>query len=188
MNEKRKGALKKLDEKGLPCKYEDIVFHANVPYEDTIRKLLRHKIKRCSWHSRCCRQCNTMSKMQKLKKKEHTCKLEVQTSQQHRLFHKLKTLGRWQIYFTNESETVKVTALVQACKKKDYPDYFELDTFSAAKQLQTEYSFEGNWWYIWFKNEVPVEIGSQISLDKTILWRKYIFTNYKRGSILLSEI
>ena len=41
MNEKRKGALKKLDEKGLPCKYEDIVFHANVPYEDTIRKLLR---------------------------------------------------------------------------------------------------------------------------------------------------
>ena len=67
--------------------------------------------------------------------------------------------------------------------------YFELDTFSAAKQLQTEYSFEENWWYIWFKNEVPVEIGSQISLDKNYIVEEiHIYKNYKRGSILLSEI
>lgn len=38
---KRDAATRLLDAKGLPKSYESIVFHANVPYEDTIRKLLR---------------------------------------------------------------------------------------------------------------------------------------------------
>ena len=38
---KRDVARTLLKQKGLPVSYENIVFHANVPYEDTIRKLLR---------------------------------------------------------------------------------------------------------------------------------------------------
>lgn len=38
---KRDTAIRLLQEKGIPENYEPIVFHANVPYEDTIRKLLR---------------------------------------------------------------------------------------------------------------------------------------------------
>ena len=38
---KRDSASTLLRNKGLPENYERIVFHANVPYEDTIRKLLR---------------------------------------------------------------------------------------------------------------------------------------------------
>jgi len=37
----RKKAVRLLSAKSIPQNYEDIVFHANVPYEDTIRKLLR---------------------------------------------------------------------------------------------------------------------------------------------------
>jgi len=38
---KRHAAITLLTEKGIPTSYESIVFHANVPYEVTIRKLLR---------------------------------------------------------------------------------------------------------------------------------------------------
>lgn len=38
---KRNIAIGLLRAKGLPESYEDIVFHSNVPYEDTVRKLLR---------------------------------------------------------------------------------------------------------------------------------------------------
>ena len=38
---KRNAASRLLQAKGLPESYETIVFHAEVPYEDTVRKLLR---------------------------------------------------------------------------------------------------------------------------------------------------
>jgi len=38
---KRSAATQLLRAKGLPESYETIVFHAEVPYEDTMRKLLR---------------------------------------------------------------------------------------------------------------------------------------------------
>ena len=38
---KRTLAVTLLREKGISTNHEDIVFHADVPYEDTIRKLLR---------------------------------------------------------------------------------------------------------------------------------------------------
>jgi len=38
---KRSAATRLLKAKGLPESYETIVFHAEVPYEDTVRKLLR---------------------------------------------------------------------------------------------------------------------------------------------------
>tara|TARA_Y100000992_G_scaffold301662_1_gene273148 strand:+ start:2107 stop:2400 length:294 start_codon:yes stop_codon:yes gene_type:complete len=38
---KRDTAIRLLQQKGIPKTFEPIVFHANVPYEDTIRKLLR---------------------------------------------------------------------------------------------------------------------------------------------------
>ena len=34
-------AIRLLEAKGLPESYETVVFHSNMPYEDTIRKLLR---------------------------------------------------------------------------------------------------------------------------------------------------
>jgi DNA-directed RNA polymerase subunit M/transcription elongation factor TFIIS len=41
MNDKRSIAVAKLRAKGIPESYEDIVFSSNVPYEDTMRKILR---------------------------------------------------------------------------------------------------------------------------------------------------
>ncbi len=38
---KRTLAARLLRDKGIPINQEDIVFHADIPYEDTIRKLLR---------------------------------------------------------------------------------------------------------------------------------------------------
>lgn len=38
---KRDAAIRLLKAKAIPDSYETIVFHAKVPYEDTIRKLLR---------------------------------------------------------------------------------------------------------------------------------------------------
>lgn len=38
---KRSAAIRLLKAKGLPESYESIVFHADVRYEDTVRKLLR---------------------------------------------------------------------------------------------------------------------------------------------------
>ena len=38
---KRALAVHLLQAKGVPDNYESIVFHSNVPYEDTVRKLLR---------------------------------------------------------------------------------------------------------------------------------------------------
>ena len=38
---KRDSAIRLLEKKGIPKNFEAVVFHANVPYEDTIRKLLR---------------------------------------------------------------------------------------------------------------------------------------------------
>ena len=39
--DKRNTAVRLLEAQGIAVNYEDIVFHADVPYEDTIRKLLR---------------------------------------------------------------------------------------------------------------------------------------------------
>jgi len=41
MTSKRDTAIRLLQQHGIPVGYESVVFHANVPYEDTIRKLLR---------------------------------------------------------------------------------------------------------------------------------------------------
>jgi len=41
MNAKRSIAVAKLKAKGIPESYEEIVFSANVPYEDTMRKIFR---------------------------------------------------------------------------------------------------------------------------------------------------
>jgi len=38
---KRGAAIRLLEGKGIPKNYETIVYHAKVPYEDTIRKILR---------------------------------------------------------------------------------------------------------------------------------------------------
>ena len=58
---------------------------------------------------------------------------------------------------------LRLRALVQALPKKDYPNkIYTLDILSAAPQIESEYSFEGNWWYFWFRGEVPIEIGDNI--------------------------
>lgn len=83
---------------------------------------------------------------------------------------------------------LRLRALVQAPRKKDYPEkIYDLDKLSAAPQIESEYSFEGNWWYFWFRGDVPVEIGDTVFLDHNYLIEEiHIYKNYKRGSMRLS--
>ena len=82
---------------------------------------------------------------------------------------------------------LRLKAMVQAPKFKDYNgEVYDKKTFIMARQIQSEYSFEGNWWYIWFKGEFPLEEGDQISLDKNyVVDSIHVYKNYKRGSVLL---
>lgn len=79
-------------------------------------------------------------------------------------------------------------ALIQAPKKKDYPnEIYDLETFSTAPQIESEYSFEGNWWYFWFRGTVPVKEGDNIFTDRDYLVEEiHIYKNYKRGTMRLS--
>lgn len=83
---------------------------------------------------------------------------------------------------------LRLRALVQAPRKKDYPDkIYDLENFSAAPQIQSEYSFEGNWWYVWFSREVPLKVADNIFLDQNYLVEEiHIYKNYKRGTMKLS--
>ena len=83
---------------------------------------------------------------------------------------------------------LRLHALVQAPKKGDYPDkIYNLDKFSAAPQIVSEYSFDGNWWYFWFRGEVPIEVGDKIFLEQSYLVEEiHIYKNYKRGTMRLS--
>ncbi len=83
---------------------------------------------------------------------------------------------------------LRLRALVQAPRKKDYPNQiYDLDKFSTAPQIVSEYSFEGNWWYFWFKGETPVQVGDNIFLDQSYLVEEiHIYKNYKRGTMRLS--
>ena len=47
--------------------------------------------------------------------------------------------------------------MVQAPKLKDYEGkVYDKGSFVMARQIESEYSFEGNWWYIWFKGDFPL--------------------------------
>ena len=85
-------------------------------------------------------------------------------------------------------QQLRLRALVQAPRKKNYPNkIYDLKTFSAAPQIESEYSFEGNWYYFWFKGDVPIHEGDNIFLDQNYLIEEiHIYKNYKRGSMLLS--
>jgi len=78
--------------------------------------------------------------------------------------------------------------LVQAPRKSDYPNkIYDLENFSTAPQIESEYSFEGNWWYVWFKGEVPIEVGKNIFVNQYYLVEEiHIYKNYKRGTMRLS--
>jgi len=83
---------------------------------------------------------------------------------------------------------LRLRTLVQAPMKKNYPNkIYDLDKFSAAPQIQSEYSFEGNWWYFWFRGELAIEVGNSIFLDQNYLVEEiHIYKNYKRGTMKLS--
>ena len=83
---------------------------------------------------------------------------------------------------------LRLRALVQAPRKGQYPNkIYDLDKLSAAPQIISEYSFEGNWWYFWFKGETPLEVGENIFLDQNYLVEEiHIYKNYKRGTMRLS--
>ena len=83
---------------------------------------------------------------------------------------------------------LRLRALVQAPRKKDYPNkIYDSEKFSAAPQIQSEYSFEGNWWYFWFSGEMPVNEGDNIFLDQNYLVEEiHVYRNYKRGTMRLS--
>ena len=83
---------------------------------------------------------------------------------------------------------LRLRALVQAPRKKDYTEtIYDLENFSAAPQIQSEYSFEGNWWYFWFRGDMPINEGDTITLDQNyIVDQIHVYKNYKRGTMLLS--
>jgi len=88
------------------------------------------------------------------------------------------------------SGQIRLRALVQACKKKEYGgDLYEKKGFSVGKQIQSEYSFDGNWWYVWMKKGNPTDIiklGDTIVTDKSYRVKEmHFYKNYKRGAILL---
>jgi hypothetical protein len=83
----------------------------------------------------------------------------------------------------------RIQALVQACPKEEYEgEIFNKGTYHIAPQIQSDHSFEGNWWYIWFKGDLQLRIGDTIQLEKTYTVEDiHIYRNYKRGSVLLKE-
>ena len=83
---------------------------------------------------------------------------------------------------------LRLQAMVQAGKKNKYPNkIYEKEKFSTGRQIESDYSFEGNWWWFWFRGDVPVEIGDQIYLDNSyVIEEIHIYKNYKRGTMLLS--
>ena len=78
---------------------------------------------------------------------------------------------------------------MQACPKSEYEgDIEDKGRYQIAPQIQSDHSFEGNWWYIWFKGTVPVQIGDRIQLDTLYTVEDiHVYRNYKRGSVLLKE-
>jgi len=99
----------------------------------------------------------------------------------------LQLEGIIEYYSIQMQRRIRLKSLVQAPKLKDYEgEVFEINGFSIARQIESEYSFEGNWWYIWFKGDVPLEEGDPISLDSNyIVDAVHVYKNYKRGSVLL---
>ena len=83
----------------------------------------------------------------------------------------------------------RLEAPVQACPKSEYEgDIEDKGSYQIAPQIQSDHSFEGNWWYIWFKGTVPVQIGDRIQLDTLYTVEDiHVYRNYKRGSVLLKE-
>ena len=82
---------------------------------------------------------------------------------------------------------LRLKALVQAPRKKDYPNtIYDRETFSAAPQIVSDYSFEGNWWYFWWRGERPIDIGDNIFLDQSyVIEEIHVYKNYKRGTMRL---
>lgn len=85
----------------------------------------------------------------------------------------------------------RVRALVQACKKKDYDgELFVKENYTLGRQIESEFSFEGNWWYVWLKKGKPtdiIKIGDTIVTDRQYTVKDiHFYKNYKRGSVLLS--
>ena len=80
-------------------------------------------------------------------------------------------------------------ALVQAPKLKEYKDTtYEKEHYTLARQIESDYSFDGNWWYIWFKGDFPLQIGDTVTTDKSYTVRDiHVYKNYKRGSVLLED-
>ena len=89
------------------------------------------------------------------------------------------------------SGQIRLRALVQACKKKEYTgELYEKKKFSIGRQLKSEYSFEGNWWYVWMKKGMSadiIQLGDTVVTDKEYKVKEiHFYKNYKRGTILLS--
>lgn len=90
------------------------------------------------------------------------------------------------------SSQIRLRALVQACKKKDYGGtLYEKKEFYIGEQVQSEYAFEGNWWYVWIKKGKGIDcvkIGDNVVADKVYKVKEtHFYKNYKRGAILLEH-
>ena len=83
----------------------------------------------------------------------------------------------------------RLQALVQACPKAEYKGgIFDKERYCIAPQIVSDHSFEGNWWYIWFKGMIPLQIGDIVKLDKEYRVEDiHVYRNYKRGTVLLQE-
>lgn len=84
--------------------------------------------------------------------------------------------------------SLRLKAMVQAPKIKEYKGkVYDKGAFQMGRQVESEYSFEGNWWYIWFKGNFPLEEGDTVTLDRNyVVDSTHVFKNYKRGTVLLS--
>ena len=83
----------------------------------------------------------------------------------------------------------RLQALVQACPKEEYEGNITYKgRYHIAPQIVSDHSFEGNWWYIWFKKDIPIHIGDTIELDKKYTVEDiHVYRNYKRGTVLLKN-
>lgn len=83
----------------------------------------------------------------------------------------------------------RLQALVQACPKEEYGgNITDKGKYYIAPQIESDHSFEGNWWYIWFKKDIPIQIGDRIELDNSYTVEDiHVYRNYKRGSVLLKN-
>jgi len=83
----------------------------------------------------------------------------------------------------------RLHALVQACAKAEYKgEIIDKGRYQIAPQIKSDHSFEGNWWYIWFKGMIPIQIGDTIQLDNPYIVEDiHVYRNYKRGSVLLKN-